>query len=358
MRRAAAALVIVLIALGAFVAWEAQQRLSRPFKGYSGSEAFLDIPAGAGPASIGRELVRQGVVVDLFTYRLALWRSGVATGLKAGEYRFDAAMTPGAVLAKIARGEVYFRLVTFREGLTIRQMAQLYEDHGLGSARDFLDAAGDRSRVADLDGAARDLEGYLFPETYSLQRRTSARELVSMMVDRFDTVFDRSLRQEAQAAGLTVRDAVTLASIIEKETSRPEERALVSAVYRNRLRRKMGLQCDPTVIYALERAGRYDGNLTRENLKFDSPYNTYRYAGLPPGPIAAPGRASLEAAVRPAEVDYLYFVSRNDGSHAFASTLDEHNRNVRRYQVKYFMEQRTAGRTAGADGSPSAIRNR
>jgi len=133
---------------------------------------------------------------------------------------------------------------------------------------------------------------------------------------------------------------VTLASIVEKETGKAEERPMVAAVYANRLKIGMGLQCDPTVIYALERAGRFNGNLTREDLQFDSPYNTYRYAGLPPGPIAAPGRASLEAAADPASVPYLYFVSRNDGSHAFASTLDEHNRNVQQYQIKYFRDRR------------------
>ena len=135
---------------------------------------------------------------------------------------------------------------------------------------------------------------------------------------------------------------MTLASLIEKETSRPDERPLVSAVYQNRMRIGMGMQCDPTVIFALQRAGRWTGNLTRENLQFDSPYNTYRYRGLPPGPIAAPGRASLEAAVAPADVPYLYFVSRNDGSHVFAATLDEHNRNVHQYQVQYFRDQRRA----------------
>ena len=133
---------------------------------------------------------------------------------------------------------------------------------------------------------------------------------------------------------------VTIASLIEKETSRPEERPLVSAVYQNRMRIGMGMQCDPTVIYALQRAGLWRGNLTRDNLMFDSPYNTYRYRGLPPGPIAAPGRASLEAAVAPAEVPYIYFVSRNDGTHVFASSLEEHNRNVHQFQVQYFRDQR------------------
>jgi UPF0755 protein len=147
-------------------------------------------------------------------------------------------------------------------------------------------------------------------------------------------VLTPKLRADAEARGLSVRQLVTLASIVEKETGKAEERPLVAAVYANRLKIGMGLQCDPTVIYALERAGRYNGNLTRENLQFDSPYNTYRYAGLPPGPIASPGQASLEAAAHPADVPYLYFVSRGDGSHVFASTLDEHNHNVFEFQIK------------------------
>ena len=163
------------------------------------------------------------------------------------------------------------------------------------------------------------------------------------MTSRFMKALTPEIRRQAEARGLSVRDLVTLASLVEKETAKPEERPLVAAVYANRLKVGMGMQCDPTVIYALERAGRYDGNLTRADLQFDSPYNTYRYAGLPPGPIAAPGQASLEAAANPAAVSYLYFVSRNDGSHAFATTLDEHNRNVHEYQIKYFRERRLLG---------------
>jgi peptidoglycan lytic transglycosylase G len=160
------------------------------------------------------------------------------------------------------------------------------------------------------------------------------------MVAEFEKELAPDLRARATARGLSVRELVTLASIVEKETGTPEERPLVAAVYTNRLRIGMGLQCDPTVIYALERAGRYDGNIRRGDLTIDSPYNTYRYPGLPPGPIAAPGRASLEAAASPASVSYLYFVSRNDGSHVFASTLDEHNRNVRQFQIQYFRDKR------------------
>ena len=160
------------------------------------------------------------------------------------------------------------------------------------------------------------------------------------MVERFERTFDEDLRRRAAERELSIREVVTLASIIQTETAELEERGLVSAVYTNRLRLGMALQCDPTVIYALRLAGLYDGNLTRGDLDFDSPYNTYRHAGLPPGPIAAPGRELIYAALYPADVEYLYFVSRNDGSHAFASSLREHNRNVQEYQVRYFRQRR------------------
>ena len=290
--------------------------------------------------AIGDRLVAAGVIRDAATYRTALWMSGAGRRLKAGEYRFDRAMTPFEAIGKVARGDVFVIGVTFPEGLTIAEMAKLYESHGLGAAQTFVKAAADPEPVREIDPAARDLEGYVFPDTYSLPRRTTAAQLMRLAVVRFDQVFTPDLRREAAARHLTVRQAVTLASIVEKESSRADERPQVASVYLNRLRIGMPLQCDPTVIYALQRSGKYTGNLRREDLAFDSPYNTYRYPGLPPGPIASPGRASLEAAVRPADTEYLYFVSRNDGSHEFARTLDEHNRNVQKYQVQYFRDQK------------------
>jgi UPF0755 protein len=227
---------------------------------------------------------------------------------------------------------VYSTAVTFPEGLTIREMGAIFERSGLGTASHFRAAAADGSLAASFDPAAPTLEGYLFPSTYSLSRRAGAPGAVRAMVAQFERVFGADLRAEAAARQLSVREAVTLASLIEKETAQDAERPIVSAVYHNRLRSGMPLQCDPTVIYALMDAGTWNGNLTRANMQIDSPYNTYRYAGLPPGPIASPGRASLEAAVRPADVGYLYFVSRNDGTHVFASTLSEHNRNVAEWQ--------------------------
>ena len=337
------ALLLLAIAIAAGVAGAVlYQRTHAPYRGFSGPEQFVEIPAGAGTRAIGERLVSAGVIRDHLTYRAALWLSGHARRLQAGEYRFDQPVTPLEVVGKIARGEVYVVAVTFREGLTIAEAAKVFEAHGFGTAAAFVGAAQDASPIRGLDPAARTLEGYLFPETYSLPRHTDAPHLVRLMVERFKHVFTPDLKAAAVARGLSVRQVVTLASIVEKETARAEERPLVAAVYENRLRIGMGLQCDPTVIYALQLAGRYTGNLHRDDLAFDSPYNTYRYAGLPPGPIASPGKASLEAAVRPADADFLYFVSRNDGSHEFARTLAEHNRNVHTFQVQYFRDKRIA----------------
>jgi UPF0755 protein len=337
-----ALILVVLFCAAAGAAAFLYQRARNPYRGYSEAERFVDIPPGAGTKTIGEHLVAAGVIRDATTYRVALWLSGHARRLKAGEYRFDQPMTPMAVIDKIARGEVYIIPVTFREGLTIAEMSKIFEAHGLGPASAFVQASKDAALVRPLDPAARDLEGYLFPDTYPLSRHTDAARLVHLMVERFHHVFTPEMTQAAEARGLTVRQAVTLASLVEKETARPDERPVIAAVYENRLRIGIALACDPTVIYALQLAGTYTGNLRREDLSVNSPYNTYRYPGLPPGPIAAPGRASLNAVVHPADADFLYFVSRNDGSHEFARTLDEHNRNVQKYQVQYFREKRLA----------------
>ena len=335
-----ALLAVIVIALGAGAGGYLYEGVDRPFKGYDAAEQFVDIPQGSGSAGIAKRLADAGVVQDVHRFRLALWVSGSARRLQAGEYRFDRALSARQVADKIARGDVYVRPITFPEGLTIKQMAALYESKGLGEAAAFVAAAKNAALVSEIDPDAKDLEGYLFPDTYALPRRATAEQLVARMVASFQKALAPETIATASGRGLTVRQLVTLASIVEKETGNTSERPLVAAVYSNRLRIGMGLQCDPTVIYALERAGRYDGNLSREDLQFDSPYNTYRYAGLPPGPIASPGRASLEAAANPPDAPYLYFVSKNDGSHAFASTLDEHNRNVHEYQVKYFRDRR------------------
>lgn len=339
-RRFLVALLVLGLLAGAVAGWLMYQRIHEPYRGFETAEQFVDIPPGSGARAIGTRLAAAGVIHDPLTFRAALWLSGRARDLKAGEYRFDRPATTFEVIDRLARGDVYRRLITFREGLTVGEMARVFEERGFGTAADFESAATNASLIADLDPDAGDLEGYLFPETYAFPRGTSAKEVVAQMVAHFKQAYDADLRARAAAADLTTRQVVTLASLVEKETGRPEERPLVAAVYRNRLAVGMPMQADPTVIYGLSKAGRYAGNLTRENLQFDSPYNTYRYAGLPPGPIAAPGRASLAATLDPADVKYLYFVSRNDGSHVFAETLAEHNRNVQEWQVEFFRRKR------------------
>lgn len=335
-------LFVLLAVTAAGVGVAFYDRAAEPFKGYAAEEQFVEIAPGSSTRAIGELLVETGVVRDRTTFRVSLWRTDAARTLKAGTYRFDRPMAALDVVEKIARGETWAQRLTFPEGLTVGEMARIFEQQGFGPADAFIDAARDPQAILSFDPGATDLEGYLFPETYLLPPKTSAERLVHLMVARFLQLFTLEMQQRAEARGLTPRDVVTLASIVEKETAAPSERPIVAAVYLNRLRIGMGLQSDPTVIYGLSKAGRYNGNLTREGLEFDSPYNTYRYRGLPPGPIASPGLASLQAVVAPADVDYLYFVSRNDGSHVFSRTLAEHNRNVRTFQVEYFRARRRA----------------
>lgn len=339
--------VVVVVALGAVAgaaAWWLRQQALAPFRGFDNEAVFVDVPPGTGPRSIGARLVAAGVVKDDRTFRTALWLTGRARELKAGEYRFTDAQSAVGIVATLADGAIYTRPVTFREGLTVGEMADVYAGSGLGTRDAFVAAAGDAALIRDLDPAATDLEGYLFPDTYPLPRQTPAATLVAQMVRGFRAALTPELIARAAADGLSVRQVVTLAALVEKETAQDAERPIVAAVYRNRHRIGMGMQADPTVIFALQKAGKWDGNLSRDDLQFDSPYNTYRYGGLPPGPIAAPGKRALDAVVSPAKVDYLYFVSRNDGTHVFATTLPEHNRNVFEWQVKFFRDRRARER--------------
>ena len=343
MKRRLIALVIVLVVVAggaAALAAYAFNRMQQPYKGFSEPTLFVEIPAGSGASEIRRRLVEAGVVSDELAFRVALMWTGQSRALKAGEYRFDRPMTVVEVIDKVARGEVYGHPITFPEGLTIREMALIYQSSGFGTAAEFVKAAGDASLVNDLDPDAKDLEGYLFPETYTLPRGTEVSKLIGMMVARFRDTYGELEEKRSVESKLSLREIVTLASLVEEETGKAEERAIVAAVYRNRLTRNMPMQADPTVVYALVKAGTYDGNIRKRDLTFDSPYNTYKYPGLPPGPIASPGRAALAAALAPADVNYLYFVSRNDGSHVFAETLAQHNANVYQHQVLYFRNQR------------------
>jgi UPF0755 protein len=343
MRRVLLALCVLGVVGGLGAAAAAQwawNRAHEPYRGFDEAERFVEIPPGAGVAEIRRRLVAAGIVRDELSLRIALWSTGRARSLQAGEYRFDQPATPFEVVERLAKGDVYLQRLTFPEGLTRMEMAAIYEERGFGPAKEFLEASSQGALVADLDPAARDLEGYLFPDTYGLPRGTTAGRRVALMLERFRQAYRPALQQAARDQGLSTRQVVTLAALVEEETAQPEERPRVAAVYRNRLQRGMAMQADPTIVYALRLAGRYDGNIRKVDLELDSPYNTYRHSGLPPGPIAAPGLASIEAALMPAPVPYLYFVSRNDGTHVFSETLTQHNANVAEYQVRYFRARR------------------
>src|SRR4030095_15286047 len=271
--------VVAVAALAAAVAGVYYARVDEKYRGYSGTERFVEIAPGTGSRAIGKALVDAGVVRDEWTFRLAVLMTGTQRELKAGEYRFTTPASAKEVARKLARGDVFLRPITFPEGLSLKEMASIYQSRGLGTSAAFLAAARNTSAVKALDPAARDLEGYLFPDPYNVPRKMSADALVQKMVQAFLRVYGETVQKEVEARGGTLREVVTLASIVEKEAAQPDERPIIAAVYQNRLRIGMGLQCDPTVIYALEKAGRYTGNLTKADLKLDSPYNTSKYPG-------------------------------------------------------------------------------
>jgi len=290
-------------------------------------QKFVSVKSGASIRQVARELERAGVIRSRFAF-LAVHQFEHRTA-KAGEYEFERSANALDVYDRLARGDVYFSPVVIPEGFNIFDIAQALDAAKLCSRADFLNVARTATDlVNDIDPQAKSLEGYLFPDTYNFGRNQSAREIATEMVRRF--------KREAVAIGLRdrpdVHRVVTLASIVEKETGRTEERRMIAGVFENRMRKHVGLATDPSVIYASLLIGKYDGVIHQSDLALDSPYNTYKYAGLPPGPIANPGRTALVAAMNPTPTDYLYFVANNKGGHNFAKTLDEHNRNVTKYR--------------------------
>lgn len=339
--------VVLAVPLG-MAAWS-WWKLQQPFKGYPETERTVEIEPGLGAAAILARLQDAGVIADAGLARFYLIYVLRDPPIQAGEYVFRGPLSTPQVLGKLARGEVASRSVTLVEGLTLEETAAKLAAERFGRRQVFLDLMRSPEPIADLDPDAQDLEGYLFPETYRFTKSATERDIVNTLVKTFRTRYEREvaplLAERPREGGL--RELVTLASIVEKEARVPGERPLIAAVYQNRLDRRIGLAADPTVIFALKRLGRWNGNLRRDDLRLDSPYNTYRYAGLPPGPIASPGLASLKAAADPARVSYLYFVSRNDGTHVFADTLAEHSKNVERWQRQYWRERRARERAAG-----------
>jgi len=302
------------------------------FRGYVEPEVQVQIARGATVSEIGEILEARGIISSARLFRLYVYMNGLSARLKAGEYRFSEAVSLADVVKAIEAGQIYYHRVTIPEGLEIPLIAELFVKARFGTISGFLSVMNRGDMIADLDPVAENLEGYLFPETYFLTLGMTEHEIVDMMLQNFRRFWTPERQERARELGMTVREILTLASLIEKEAALDQERALVSAVFHNRLRKDMRLACDPTVIYAVKRIKPYDGVINQSDLELDSPYNTYLYTGLPPGPITNPGRLAIEAALYPADTDYLYFVSRNDGSHVFSARYQEHAEAVRRFQ--------------------------
>lgn len=295
-------------------------------------EQVIQVNRGAGLRQIAGQLHEAGLIRHPLPFVLYAKARRMAPRLQAGEYVLSASMSPVEILDLLYRGKVMHHVLTIPEGATLRDVAAFVAAKGMGSEQRVLELGSDSAFIESLGLTVPSLEGYLFPDTYHVTRDMDMADLLTLMVRTFNQNYVREIAVRAEDLGLSQHAVVTLASLIEKEAQLDSERELIAAVFHNRLQRRMRLQCDSTVIYALGEA--FNGNLRKADLRIDSPYNTYRYGGLPPGPIANPGRRSIDAAVAPAAVTYLYFVAtRENGAHHFSNTLKEHNRAVRKYQL-------------------------
>ncbi|MBK5257303.1 MAG: endolytic transglycosylase MltG [Vicinamibacteria bacterium] len=344
--RRLSAVALLFGALGLRVWWRAETEAP-----LFGPSAELVVPAGASTQAIAERLGAAGLIRRPWTFALLVRLRGDDARMKAGRYHFDGPYSLLDIEQKLVQGDVERREITFTEGKNIFEMAESAGKTGL-SGEAFLEGARDPSSISDLDPEAATLEGYLFPETYEIKEGAGERILVGEMVKYSRGVFAAeglgTAGRSIGGASLTLRQIVTLASIVELETAAATERPRIAGVFLNRLRMGMKLQTDPTVIYALKLEGRYHGNIRKVDLSSESPYNTYRFGGLPPGPIGSPGRSALAAVLRPEETEDLYFVSRNDGTHVFSKTLRDHER-----AVDAFQRRRPAKSAQGSD-SPSA----
>lgn len=293
---------------------------------------IVEIKPGMNLKQVTQELARHQLLNSPMTFRILTRLIGKQGHIQVGEYELSPSLTTGEILEIITSGKAYLRSITIPEGYRITEIAAVIAQSGLADEEQFIEAAANRKLLAPLGIPIENLEGYMFPETYRFGKYLGAEKIVLAMLDTFKRrVLKTEIVKRAEELQMTVHEIVTLASLIEKETGLESERKLISSVFHNRLKKRMLLQTDPSVIYAISA---FDGNIRKKDLSIDSPYNTYMYPGLPPGPIASPGMESIIAALNPVESPYLYFVSRQDGSHHFSKTLTEHNRAVRRYQLR------------------------
>ena len=306
--------------------------LNSPYYNAAQDETFVYIPHGANAAKVAGLLKEQGLLHTKLPFRLWLRRSGFDRSLKAGEYRFSGMSTPIEIAQKLSRGDVYFRSITLPEGLTALETVEFLMRGGFGEREKFEAALLRVDLISDLNPYAQNLEGYLFPETYRFGRMNDEEAIIGAMVNQFRYRMNKILEESPLPHGWTVARIVTLASMIEKEVKTPSEQPIVASVMFNRLRLNMTLGIDATIIYAMKLAGTWNGNIRKSDLQMESPYNTYIHRDLPPGPICNPGESVIRAALNPEKTDYLYYVSKNDGTHQFSKDLRSHNNAVNLYQ--------------------------
>lgn len=291
---------------------------------------IIVINPGENLNTIAQKLYENKLISSPFKFKMVARFNKQDTSIKTGEYLLSAAMSPNTILETMVRGKVYLHKITIPEGYNLRQIAELIDQVNLADPADFVKAATDASLVREMGLDGETFEGYLFPETYFFPKETTPEQIIATMVKRFRAIFIPEWQAQAKRLGFSMHEVMTLASIIEKETGTSFERPIVSSVFHNRLKRGMRLETDPTVIYGVKN---FDGNLTRKHLRTPTPYNTYLNKGLPPGPIASPGRQAIEAALYPAETSFLYFVAKKDSTHQFSTNIRDHNRAVRKYQL-------------------------
>jgi UPF0755 protein len=326
--------LIILVLVGTILISGAVYDLYRYSRQPAEKEATfqtIEIPEGSRLREISIRLTDKGLIQHPLKFEWIARYQDLDRKLKAGEYQLSASMPPMAILKKLTEGDIYLHHVTIPEGFTIRQTARTLEEAGLVSAEKFISLTSEKTFLDQLGISANSLEGYLFPNTYYFPKGVEEETVIQKMVDEFRKVFSPDLKKRSEEIGFSVHQVVTLASIIEKETGTAEERPLIASVFHNRLKKGMRLESDPTVIYGLKD---FDGNLTRKHLKTPNAYNTYVIKGLPPGPIASPGEASLRAALFPSETTFLFFVSKNDGTHYFSSNYKDHRKAVKKYQLR------------------------
>jgi peptidoglycan lytic transglycosylase G len=345
--RAIALLILAAAAIGGFAVSRLYREIARfrdaPYG--SAEEKLIEIPAGSGPRQAVRLLARGGALADeRLAWRYARWLKRDPRPMKAGEYSFAGPLRPDEVLERVYRGEVKVYHFTVPEGLRMEEIAAIIEGSGLGRASELVPLMHDAKVAKELGVPFPNLEGYLFPDTYTFPRNPKPRAILAAMVGRFREELRRAEAERSPRVRLDEKQTVTLASIIEKETGQPDERARISCVFHNRLERGMRLQTDPSVMYAtmLRNGGRWSQNISKADLLAPHPYNTYTVAGLPPGPIANPGAASLRAALHPSDCHDLFFVSRNDGTHVFCPDIRCHEAAVQKWQIEFWKARRSA----------------